>query len=46
MEAVTVANAALLTIYDLCKAVDRGINIAEVKLLEKHAGKLGSLLHP
>ena len=33
---------ALLTIYDMCKAVDRGMVIGEVKLLEKHGGKSGS----
>jgi cyclic pyranopterin phosphate synthase len=30
---------ALLTIYDMCKAVDRGMTITDVKLLEKHGGK-------
>ncbi len=33
---------ALLTIYDMCKAVDRGMVITDVKLLEKHGGKSGS----
>ena len=33
---------ALLTIYDMCKAVDRGMVISDVKLLEKHGGKSGS----
>jgi cyclic pyranopterin phosphate synthase len=33
---------ALLTIYDMCKAVDRGMTINGVKLLEKHGGKSGS----
>jgi cyclic pyranopterin monophosphate synthase len=42
MEALTAVNVALLTIYDMCKAVDRGMTIAEVKLLEKHGGKSGS----
>jgi len=46
MEALTAANVALLTVYDMCKTVDRGMTIAEVKLLERHAGKLGSLVHP
>jgi len=32
---------ALLTIYDMCKAVDRGMVITDVKLLEKHGGKSG-----
>jgi cyclic pyranopterin monophosphate synthase len=42
MEALTAVNVALLTVYDMCKAVDRGMTIAEVKLLEKHGGKSGS----
>ena len=42
MEALTAVNIALLTIYDMCKAVDRGMTITEVKLLEKHGGKSGS----
>ena len=33
---------ALLTIYDMCKAVDRGMTITDVRLLEKHGGKSGS----
>ena len=35
---------ALLTIYDMCKAVDRGMTITDVKLLEKHGGKSGSFI--
>jgi cyclic pyranopterin phosphate synthase len=35
---------ALLTIYDMCKAVDRGMTITDVKLLEKHGGKSGSFV--
>jgi cyclic pyranopterin phosphate synthase len=35
---------ALLTIYDMCKAVDRGMVITDVKLLEKHGGKSGSFV--
>ena len=42
MEALTAVQVALLTIYDMCKAVDRGMVIGEVKLLEKHGGKSGS----
>ncbi len=42
MEALLAANIALLTIYDMCKAVDRGMTITDVKLLEKHGGKSGS----
>ena len=44
MEALTAVNIALLTIYDMCKAVDRGMLITDVKLLEKHGGKSGSFL--
>jgi cyclic pyranopterin phosphate synthase len=46
MEALTAVNVALLTIYDMCKAVDRGMTIREVKLLEKHGGKSGSFVAP
>ena len=46
MEALTAVNVALLTIYDMCKAVDRGMTIAQVKLLEKHGGKSGSYIAP
>ena len=42
MEALTAVQVALLTIYDMCKAADRGMVITEVKLLEKHGGKSGS----
>ena len=41
MEALTAVQVALLTIYDMCKAVDRGMTINEVKLLQKHGGKSG-----
>jgi cyclic pyranopterin monophosphate synthase len=42
MEAMTAVAAALLTIYDMCKAVDRGMIIENVRLLEKSGGKSGS----
>jgi cyclic pyranopterin phosphate synthase len=42
MEALTAVQIALLTIYDMCKAVDRGMVITGVRLLEKHGGKSGS----
>lgn len=42
MEALTAASVALLTIYDMCKAVDRGMIISGIKLLEKQGGKSGS----
>ncbi|MDX1915589.1 MAG: cyclic pyranopterin monophosphate synthase MoaC [Methylophilus sp.] len=41
MEALTAVSVALLTIYDMCKAVDRGMTISNIKLLEKHGGKSG-----
>jgi len=41
MEALTGVQVALLTIYDMCKAVDRGMVMGNVKLLEKHGGKSG-----
>ena len=44
MEALTAATIALLTIYDMCKAADRGMTITDVKLLQKHGGKSGSYL--
>lgn len=39
MEALTAASVSALTIYDMCKAIDRGMVIKEIKLLEKHGGK-------
>ena len=42
MEALTAVQVALLTIYDMCKAVDRGMTINGVRVLEKHGGKSGS----
>jgi cyclic pyranopterin monophosphate synthase len=41
MEALTAASVAALTIYDMCKAVDRGMVIEQVRLLEKLGGKSG-----
>ena len=41
MEALTATQIALLTIYDMCKAVDRGMVISDIKLLEKSGGKSG-----
>ena len=41
MEALTAVSVGLLTIYDMCKAVDRGMIISNIKLLEKHGGKSG-----
>jgi cyclic pyranopterin monophosphate synthase len=44
MEALTAVQVALLTIYDMCKAVDRGMVMNGVTLLEKHGGKSGSFV--
>jgi cyclic pyranopterin phosphate synthase len=41
MEALTAVATGLLTIYDMCKAVDRGMRIEQVRLLEKAGGKSG-----
>ena len=41
MEALTAVNAGLLTIYDMCKAVDRGMTITDIQLLEKSGGRSG-----
>jgi cyclic pyranopterin phosphate synthase len=46
MEALTGAAVALLTIYDMCKAADRGMRIEDVRLLEKLGGKSGHYLAP
>jgi cyclic pyranopterin phosphate synthase len=42
MEALTAVQVGLLTIYDMCKAVDRGMTMESIRLLEKHGGKSGS----
>ena len=41
MEALTAASVACLTIYDMCKAVDRGMEIVDVRLLHKEGGRSG-----
>jgi cyclic pyranopterin phosphate synthase len=41
MEALTAVQIALLTIYDMCKAVDRGMRMNNIHLKEKHGGKSG-----
>ena len=41
MEALTAAQVALLTIYDMCKAVDRGMRITDIELIHKSGGKSG-----
>jgi len=45
MEALTAVQVALLTIYDMCKAVDRGMVITGVRVMEKHGGKSGSFVN-
>jgi cyclic pyranopterin phosphate synthase len=42
MEALTAANVSLLTLYDMCKAVDRGMTIENVRLMEKSGGRSGT----
>ncbi len=44
MEALTAVSVAALTIYDMCKAVDRSMSIEQVQLMEKHGGRSGSWL--
>lgn len=44
MEAMTAASVAALTIYDMCKAIDRGISFSEISLLSKSGGKSGTYL--
>ena len=46
MEALTAVQVGLLTIYDMCKAVDRGMTMEAIRLLEKHGGKSGSYVAP
>lgn len=46
MEALTGVSTALLTIYDMCKAVDKGMEIGEIKLLKKSGGKSGTWERP
>jgi cyclic pyranopterin phosphate synthase len=41
MEALTAVSAALLTVYDMCKAIDRGMTLTGIELLEKEGGKSG-----
>lgn len=41
MEALTAVSTGLLTVYDMCKAVDRGMTMGEIRLLEKTGGKSG-----
>lgn len=45
MEAITAVSVAALTIYDMCKAVDRWMEITDIALLEKSGGKSGHLIN-
>jgi cyclic pyranopterin phosphate synthase len=42
MEALTAVSTAALTVYDMCKAVDRGMIISDIRLMEKTGGKSGT----
>jgi len=46
MEALTAVQVGLATIYDMCKAVDRGMTLESIRLVEKHGGKYGSYVAP
>jgi cyclic pyranopterin phosphate synthase len=46
MEALAAVSAGLLTVYDMCKAVDRAMTIEGIRLLEKSGGKSGHFVHP
>jgi cyclic pyranopterin monophosphate synthase len=46
MEALTAVSVGLLTVYDMCKAVDRAMRIESVRLLEKAGGKSGAFVNP
>jgi len=46
MEALAAVSVGLLTVYDMCKAIDRAMVIEDVKLLEKSGGKSGHFVHP
>ncbi|MGC2424263.1 MAG: cyclic pyranopterin monophosphate synthase MoaC [Nitrospirota bacterium] len=46
MEALTAVTVAALTIYDMCKAVDRGMEITDIRLIEKSGGRSGHFTRP
>jgi cyclic pyranopterin monophosphate synthase len=46
MEALTAVSVGLLTVYDMCKAVDRAMRIESIRLVEKSGGKSGRFVHP
>ena len=45
-KALVAASAAGLTVYDMCKAVDRGMSLERVRLVEKRGGKSGTWIRP
>jgi cyclic pyranopterin phosphate synthase len=46
MEALVAASAAALTVYDMCKSIDRGMSIEEIRLEEKSGGRSGHFVRP
>jgi cyclic pyranopterin phosphate synthase len=46
MEALSAVSIALLTVYDMCKAVDRGMTLSGIRLVEKRGGKSGTYTAP
>jgi cyclic pyranopterin phosphate synthase len=46
MEALTAVSVAALTVYDMCKAVDRGMEITDIRLMHKSGGKSGTYEKP
>jgi cyclic pyranopterin phosphate synthase len=46
MEALTATSVVLLTVYDMCKAIDRGMTLGPIRLLEKSGGKSGHFTQP
>ena len=46
MEALAAVSAAALTVYDMCKAVDRGMVISDIRLMEKRGGRSGDVSAP
>ena len=46
MEALTAVQVGLLTVYDMVKAIDRGMVMTDIRVLEKHGGKSGDWVGP
>jgi cyclic pyranopterin phosphate synthase len=46
MEALTAVTVAGLTVYDMCKSLDRGMRLSDIELLHKSGGKSGVYVHP